>query len=338
GESRRLAPGEDEERAEDARQRQPGRAVDGRGEPVVREVAGDRGADEEADAEGDADHRERARAVLGRGIVGDVRLGKAEVASRRSVDDARQVKDPEGLRARHDQEPDEGPDLADEEHRPPADGVGDPAEERARHELTGSVRRDEERGLERRGPEVLSVDAEERNDEREAEDVDEDDEKDREERLQGPATCTPVRWPWRLDSPVPRSWTGPSRPVGGTRFAALRRASWRRLRRRRPLGSVLAYHAAHGEEDREEDQAQEACVQGRDRGREQEGQRGRRGREEGGAKGREEGSAKGREEGGRTPEGAAAEEGQAGGSETSGGRRGQEGRAAHRAEGGAGHL
>src|SRR5450432_3081760 len=135
-----------------------------------------------------------------------------------------------------------------------------------------------------------------------------------------------------LHSPVPRSWTGPSRPVGGPRFAALRRASWRRLRRRRPLGSVLAYHAAHGEEDREEDQAQEACVQGRDRGREEEGQRGRRAREE--ARAREEGGAKGREEGGRAPEGAAAEEGHAGGSEASAGQRGQEGRAAHRAEGG----
>jgi hypothetical protein len=83
------------------------------------------------------------------------------------------------VRAGQHEEPDQRADLAAEQNRLPPYLVGEAPEQRPREQLEQREGRDEQRGLERRCREALGVDRKQRDDEREAADVDEYDEKDR---------------------------------------------------------------------------------------------------------------------------------------------------------------
>ena len=132
--------GQQERRPENARQRQRGGAQDWHVEAVVRgQVAGHAGPHEKADAERDADHRERLRAILRRRNVGDVRLCDGEVPRRQAVDDARREHDPQRVRSGEDEKADERADLRNDQHRLAAQLIRDRSERRSGDELTECV-------------------------------------------------------------------------------------------------------------------------------------------------------------------------------------------------------
>ena len=180
----RLAASFEQRRgAQDAGRRHHRRQVNGRRQSVLRgEIAGQRRPDEESDAECDANQPERLRALARLGVIRDVRLRQREIPGCRSVEHARDVEHPERLRARHHDEADEGPDLADEEHRLPADAIRHVTDDGTRHELARREDRHEHRRLQRRRVESLRVNRQQRNDERHAEDIDQNDEENGKER------------------------------------------------------------------------------------------------------------------------------------------------------------
>ena len=62
---------------------------------------------EETEPEGDSNERERLGAILGLGVVGDVRLRERDIPRRRPIDDARQIDHPQGRGARQKDEAEE---------------------------------------------------------------------------------------------------------------------------------------------------------------------------------------------------------------------------------------
>ena len=112
-------------------------------------------------------------------------------------------------------------DLAHHQHRLAADAIRDAAEQRAGDELTDREDRHQQRRLERRGAEVLGVDRQQRDDQREREDVDEDDEKDRQQHWWTARRC----WRPALISCRVQSLNRPARPIASAAVAAVRRAA-----------------------------------------------------------------------------------------------------------------
>ncbi len=146
---------------------------------VLRQIAAHERAEEEAHPERDADQGEGFGAVLGGGLVGDVGLRQGEVAGGQAVDHPGREDHPQGPGVGHEREAQQRANLADEQHRLAAGAVGDAPEQRARHELAGGVHRDQQRGLERGGAETLGIGGQQREHERQPEDVDQDDQEDR---------------------------------------------------------------------------------------------------------------------------------------------------------------
>ena len=126
------------------------------------EVPGKKRTHEKSKPESDADERERLGPILGFGVVRDVRLRERDVPSGRAVDDAREVHHPQGRGAREQEESEERADLAREEQRFSPETVRGLAEERRRHELTERINGDEQRRFQRRRPEMLQIDREQR--------------------------------------------------------------------------------------------------------------------------------------------------------------------------------
>ena len=150
---------------------------------VVRaQVPGGAGADEEADPEGDPDHRERPGPLLGRGHVGDVGLRDGEISGREPVDDPGEENEKEVGRERKHEEAGEGADLADGQDGLPADVVRDLSEDGSGHELADRVGADEQAHHRWAGAEVLRVERQERQQDGEAEDVDQHHQEDGQER------------------------------------------------------------------------------------------------------------------------------------------------------------
>ncbi len=106
-----------------------------------------------------------------------VRLPAVTPSSGRAREDHR-----EGVRRAEHEEAREGAELREGEHGLAADAVGEVAEEGARHELAEREGRHEEPHVGRRRAEALGVEGQERDDQREGEDVDDDDEEDGNER------------------------------------------------------------------------------------------------------------------------------------------------------------
>jgi len=123
-----------------------------------------------------------ARAVFRGGHVRDVRLGDAEVARGEPVDDPAEEDDQEIWRESEDEKAGEGADLARHQDRLSADVVGKLAQNGAGDELAERVGADEDADHGGAGAEMLRVEGEQRQHDRQPEDVDDDDEEDGEER------------------------------------------------------------------------------------------------------------------------------------------------------------
>ena len=149
---------------------------------MMRERPGDRGAKQEACAEGDAEEREHARSFFRFGHVGDVGLRDAKVARGQTCDDPAE-KDHFEVHGEREHEPaDERADLAKDEHRFASDAVREPSEDGAREEHAAGVDAREGADLVAHCAEVFGVRREQRQDQGQAEDVDEDRKENREER------------------------------------------------------------------------------------------------------------------------------------------------------------
>jgi hypothetical protein len=174
-------PGEVDEAQ--ARRDEAGDRAVAAGDLDAREDAADAGAGDEAEAEGHADEAHALGAVLGRGDVGDVGAGGAEVgggdaaedASREEKRDARAPHEPEAQAGHGDRRAGDRP----EQDRAAADAVRQAAPDRHEQELHQRVGRGEQGRGERADAEgVASLFGEERQHEAEAEQVDEDRQED----------------------------------------------------------------------------------------------------------------------------------------------------------------
>src|SRR5262249_56550260 len=108
----------------------------------------------EADAERDADERERLGAVLGLGDVRDVGLRERQVPGGETVDDAGDEDPEERRREGEEEKARERADLADGEERPSAHAIGDAAEDRAGDQRAERVARLDEARDAGPGPEA----------------------------------------------------------------------------------------------------------------------------------------------------------------------------------------
>ena len=125
--------------------------------PYSAEHAAEAGPEHEADAERDADHAERLRAVLRLRVIGDVGLGERQVAGGDAVEDAADEHHPQRVRPREHDEAQRRAGLADQQHAPAAEAVGQVADDRRRDQRAHRVDRHERRRDERRGAEFLGV-------------------------------------------------------------------------------------------------------------------------------------------------------------------------------------
>ena len=142
----------------------------------------ERRAEDEAHAEGGADEAHALGALLVRGRVGDVGLGRADVRAARAGDDARREEDPEAPREAEEEVADAARGEADEEDGTSADAVGHPPPDRREEELHDGVDADD-RADGRAAHAVLArVEREERDDHPEADEVDKDGQEENEER------------------------------------------------------------------------------------------------------------------------------------------------------------
>ncbi len=148
----------------------------------VAEKAAERGPEEEADAERHADHAERLRAVLRLGVIGDVGLRERQVAGGHAVEHATGEHHPQRRRAGQHEEADARPGLAQQEQRPAPVAVGQAADDRRRDQRAHRVDRYDRRRDQGGGSEFLGEQAEQRDHDREAEDIDQHDQEDRQER------------------------------------------------------------------------------------------------------------------------------------------------------------
>ena len=175
-------PRQQEIRRENAGGRQRGGGEDGIAIIELREVAGDRRADQEPHAERDADHAEGLRAILRLRHIGNVGLRQREVPRRRAVDHARQKHDPQIRREGEDQESDQRPCLAQQQQWFAACKIGRAAEQRAGDELARSVDPDQQADRGRARAHFFGVERQQRDHDREAEHVDGDDQEDGQQR------------------------------------------------------------------------------------------------------------------------------------------------------------
>ena len=186
GRGRRLAPaaasraGSSVARADDATDRQRRRQQ----ERHVHAVASpsqppSHGPEHEADAERHADHAERLRAILRRGVVGDVGLRGRQVAGGEAVEDAADEHHPQRRRVAEHEEADARAGLADEQQRLAAVPIAELADDRRRDQRAHRVDRHDRRRDQLRRAEPLGVEREQRDHDREPEHIDEDDQEDR---------------------------------------------------------------------------------------------------------------------------------------------------------------
>ncbi len=141
--------------------------------PLAQESACRR-ADNKAQPEGRADHAESFRAVLGVGHIGDVGLRHAQVAARDAIDDAAGEQNPQGVGEAEQDEAQERSENGSQQDRSAAEAVGESPEDGSADQLHGGVRGDQQSSHELAGVEGLSVVGQQRQDQAEAQQVDED--------------------------------------------------------------------------------------------------------------------------------------------------------------------
>ncbi len=163
-------------------------------------------AQHEAQPEGHADQAHAPGAVFGRGHVGDVRLRDQDVAARCAVEHASQEHDPEVARKAQDQKRERCPRLAEDQQRPAAMAIAQPAQDRARHELANRIRRKQETNLPLAETIMIGKRRQKGHDERKPEQIDEYDQHNDPERrhrsskssrrLGSPAECVGASRGW----------------------------------------------------------------------------------------------------------------------------------------------
>ena len=134
-------------------------------------------------AERGAEHAEGLRAVLLGRDVGDVGARGRDVAARQAVDDARREQHREAVRQRQHHEADDRADEAEDQHGPPAPAVR-PAR-RAPATATSCASENDAKSrpiVSGDAPNVSRVERQQRDDDAEADQVDEDRQEDDEER------------------------------------------------------------------------------------------------------------------------------------------------------------
>jgi hypothetical protein len=179
---RRSSPGRKRNGHRGGRERQRRGDPDRRGDRDPGEHAAQRRPEHETETERGADEPVRAGAIFRFRDVGDVGARRGDVSARQPVDDAREKEHREAVREREHHEADDGTGETEDEHRPPAVPVGQIAEDGRRDKLTDREDRKEQPDLERRGAERLRVKRKQRDDDPEADQVDENRQKDDEER------------------------------------------------------------------------------------------------------------------------------------------------------------
>ena len=130
----------------------------------------------------DADHAEGFGAVFRTGHIRDVGLRQRQVAGGRSVNGASQEQHPQRRgEGRHD-ESDERADLAHDQERLAARAIRHAAQQRPGDQLAGGVDADQPADLESAGAQFLGVEGQQRDHDRQAQNVHGHDQEDREQR------------------------------------------------------------------------------------------------------------------------------------------------------------
>src|SRR5216684_4060375 len=178
-----------------------------------------------------AEHAHALGARLGRRDVGDVGLRRREVARARAREQPRREQHPQRI---GEAEPEIGGDRGDqagEQHRPAPEPVAEPAEDGREEELRERIARHHPGDRGRRRAEMHAVEREQRDDDAEAEQIDEDDQKEdghgwaidsvfRRPRI--PLASTRASTPALEGSAIALGWIGAQRPSSHARRNWLR--------------------------------------------------------------------------------------------------------------------
>ena len=176
------------------------RHPDRRGIADVRKRPAERGTDDESETEG----RPKEAVALARSCslrdVGDVGARRRDVPARQTVHDARRKEHREALGQRQHHEAHGRADQAEDEHRPAAPAIRQIAEERRGDQLREGKRREEQTDGGGDAPKLLGIERQERNDDPEADQIDEDGDENNEE---GPGQWK--YWLLLISRPTPRN-------------------------------------------------------------------------------------------------------------------------------------
>ena len=156
---------------------QPGRLQIGGLEVIARHQPAQHRPDDEAEAEGGADHAHAAGALLGRRHVGDIGLCRGDVAGTSSREGAGREHHPQLGRKTEPKIGERGSSHAGHQHRPAADPVAEPAPQRRGQHRHQRIDGEQQGHLQWRSAEALRVKRQQRNDQPEPDEVDKDDEK-----------------------------------------------------------------------------------------------------------------------------------------------------------------
>jgi hypothetical protein len=134
--------------------------------------------DDEAEPERRPDQPHALGALFRRRHVRNVGQRRGEVAPRRPVNDPGHEEQGQGVRHPHQEKPGRRPQHADEQDGPAADPVGQPPQERGAEHLHRRVNPQQPADDDRRGAEPLGIKRQDRDDDAEADEVEEDDAED----------------------------------------------------------------------------------------------------------------------------------------------------------------
>ncbi|MCW0450286.1 hypothetical protein NB705_003566 [Xanthomonas sacchari] len=156
---RRQRFGQHPQAVEEVEQGQPGGEPERRAQVQAAEPAAQQRTDHETNAERGADDAVGLGALVGRGDVGDVGVGRGEAGRKHAGDHACQQQHRQALRQRHHHEVHAQPQARGQDHRAPAVAVGQCALQRRADELQGGEQEAEPADPAGRGSEVPAGEA-----------------------------------------------------------------------------------------------------------------------------------------------------------------------------------
>ena len=164
--------------ADDATERKEGRGEDRRLGAELEEEGREARAHEETDPEGHGDLAECGRAFFGAGYVGNIGLSQRNVAGGEAVDDAGKKDQRQRVCEGEQQKSQAGANLAHDQEGLAAHVVAPAAEQRSRNKLAERVDRDQHSHHEGGCSKLLRVEGEQRENDHQAEHVDQHDKED----------------------------------------------------------------------------------------------------------------------------------------------------------------